>query len=139
MDTQHTELSWLVGTTIDRIQWLSPYTWQCHLSNGGVISTESLWRFISKGRLLLTSEDHHQQFGLPQPIDAESALHIYTQGKRILSAHADAMTSDLHIEIDGVGRLEILATSSGYENWKIATAANRCTVATGAQIIEHLA
>jgi hypothetical protein len=137
MDTQHTELSWLVGMTIDHVQWRSPYTWQFQLSNGGTISTDSLWRFISNGRLLLTSEDHNQQFGWPEPLDAESRLRTCTQGKRILLARADPTTSDLRIELEGGDRLEILATSCGYENWLISTPANRSIISSGSQILEH--
>ena len=91
--------------------------WAFRFSNGASVTTQTLWRLSVGESIAVTSEDHSQKFGLPEPVDA---------GERVTSllfdaaggATVQAVTADLRITFGHLTTLEFLNTSSGYEAWE---------------------
>ncbi|MBS0361124.1 MAG: hypothetical protein JSR98_07065 [Proteobacteria bacterium] len=86
------------------------------------------WRIVSDGRLILTSEDDGQKFGLPEPVDAEARAGAELLKARVAVVAVDAETADLRITFANGARLELLSTSAGYEAWQLNTPTS-CIVA----------
>lgn len=95
------------------------YSWIFVFDDDVSLVTESCWRLLSEERIIVTSEDHNHQFGLPKPVDA---------AERVLSCVADdtielvticAFTGDLSIEFSRQVNLQLLQMSCGYESWSI--------------------
>jgi hypothetical protein len=84
------------------------------------IRTESEWRFVADGHILVTSSDHGQQFGLPSPVDAIAQVMSRVRGKAIRAASISETTGDLCIDLEGDLQLEFLQMSSGYESWDLS-------------------
>jgi hypothetical protein len=83
------------------------------------VATESTWRLINEGRVVVTSEDHGHQFGLPEPVDA-SSVQSGTVGVTVEAAAISASTGDLNVEFSGRAQLQLLQTSSGHESWRLS-------------------
>ncbi len=86
--------------------------------DGCVLTTDTLWRVVEAGRLVLTSEDDGQQFGLPAPVDAEERCAALLVGRLARSVSVDPWTADVTIQFDREARLDIISSSAGYENWQ---------------------
>jgi hypothetical protein len=83
----------------------------------GWLMVGCVWRAVSNGRIVLGSEDHRQQFGLPAPVDAVSRILALLAEKTVDSLQIDGLTSDLTIQFTGDVRIDIFNNSSGYEGW----------------------
>ncbi|WP_340645784.1 hypothetical protein [Phenylobacterium sp.] len=88
------------------------------VSGGCVVVTETLWRLIDVDRVVLTSEDHGHQFGLPAPLDAQLEIRALLASAVVVTASVDPRTADIALTFDSGSRLEIISTSSGYESWQ---------------------
>ena len=82
------------------------------------MATEAEWRLIKDGRIVVTSDDHGQQFGLPQPVDAAEELSSIV-GRTVDEAAISSTTGDLTIIFSGRAQLQLLQMSSGYESWRL--------------------
>jgi hypothetical protein len=94
------------------------HSWEFSFGDGQTLTVETLWRLCAE-RVLLTSEDDGQQFGLPQVIDAEHEANIALSGAAICACDGNSITGDLRIVLDNGAKLEVISTSSGYESWVI--------------------
>jgi hypothetical protein len=92
---------------------------------------ECVWRAVSDGRIVLGSQDHGQQFGLPAPVDAVSRISGLLKEKTVDSLHIDDLTSDLTIQFTGAVRIDIFNNSSGYEGWNYHDRNGLELIATG--------
>ena len=106
----------LVGASLTRIEKLS-FSWIFHFGNAVHLSVEGPWRIVSASRILLTSEDDGQQFGLPQPIDAIVNIRQILENHRVTAVDVDLPSSDLRLQFDNDTVLQILNSSSGFECW----------------------
>ena len=111
----------LVGVT--RLE----HSWALEFDRVG-LTTGTSWRMIKNGRLVLTSSDDGQKFGLHQPVDSETQLQAALAGHQVTSCVVDPATADLTLDFDEGSRLEILSTSIGYEAWQLNSAGS-CIVA----------
>jgi hypothetical protein len=93
--------------------------WTFRFSNNATVTTQSVWRALTDVGIAVTSEDHRQQFGLPEPVDARQRAEAILLGK-VMKAEAAPITGDLRISFGSGGVLELLNTSSGYEGWHLA-------------------
>lgn len=125
----------------DTLKWASlhavtrfEHAWGFSFSSGN-LTTESHWRVVSGGRLLLTSDDDGQQFGLPEPVDTEAAAQAALVGGRVCAVELDVATADLRIAFEDGFRLEVISTSAGYEAWRLNTPGS-CIVANGGRLSE---
>jgi hypothetical protein len=80
---------------------------------------ECLWRLVSSDRIVLTSLDDGQQFGLPAPIDATEAINSRLENAVIESITIRQGTLDLKLTFDTGHILEVIPDSSGYEAWNL--------------------
>ena len=83
------------------------------------LAVDCLWRVIADGKVALTSRDHGQRFGLPEPVDASAAALSLLQGRRVVEVRLAESSADLVLELDGGRRLEVLTDSSGFEPWNL--------------------
>jgi hypothetical protein len=110
-------ISWPIGKTLVGVE-RREYSWFFTFSGGGSLVTESVWRFITKEGIRVTSEDHGQQFGLESPVDAIARLLTAIREKKIMESQVVDGTSDLILKFEDESRLEFLNLSCGYESWR---------------------
>lgn len=112
------------------------HTWFFRFTGEITVATESLWRLLEKGRIVVTSEDHGQQFGLPEPVDAAERVAGSTVHRTVEAAGISPSSGDLTIEFSGRAHLQLLQTSSGYESWRLSVQGSE-TICTGGGDIAH--
>lgn len=91
--------------------------WIFHIGPA-TVSTD-LWRLLSKERVSITSEDHLQLFGLSAPVDAGAEVMKATNGTTISEVEVSKQ-GDLIIGFSSGSQLEMMVSSSGYENWEVS-------------------
>ena len=125
------DLSWIVGRAITDVSFVEPTLWRFFFDKSEHIGVECMWRIIRGERIVRTSEDHGQQFGLPAPVhSAQEATALLSQATIVVAKVREA-TADILIEFSGGLRLEIISDSSGYESWQLYAPAGVCFVAQG--------
>jgi hypothetical protein len=115
------DLSWIIGRNVINISFSEPTLWNFSFGKNAFIGVECLWRIIKNKKILLTNEDHKQQFGLPESIDAVKKGLSLLSKQKIISVQLIEFTADLLIEFSQSYKLEIIPVSSGYESWQILT------------------
>jgi hypothetical protein len=123
-------VEWLIGRTCARVYEHYPHNFSFEFGPG-VLAVDCLWRVVSGGRLVLTSQDHGQQYGLPAPVDAYSVAASLLQERSVTVARLREETADLVLEFGGGILLEILADSSGYEPWNLTGPGVHCVALGG--------
>jgi len=76
------------------------------------------WRLLKDGKVVVSSFDHQQIYGLPKPIDAIDELRKTLGKKTITHAEIDRETGDLRFQFDENVRLQIFNVSC-YEVWEL--------------------
>ena len=109
----------LVGTLLESLE-KKDYSWFFRFGEGVIVATESEWRFIADGHILVTSSDHGHQFGLPSPVDAIAEVISRTATQIVRAASISEATGDLHIDFAAGLELQFLQMSSGYESWRLS-------------------
>jgi hypothetical protein len=112
------------------------YTWSFVFSGNVSVATESPWRLIAEGRVVVTSEDDGQQFGLSEGVDAASCAHAVIGGRTVETAAIDPPSGGLTIEFNRRARLQLLQMSSGYESWRLSAPGGEI-ICTGGGEITH--
>ena len=110
------DIPWLIRKACSRVWENYPHNFSFRFDEG-TLAVDCLWRIVGDERLIRTSQDHGQQFGLPAPIDAYAEAESILRGRSITSATIRKDTADLVLTFDGGYQLEIFADSSGYEPW----------------------
>ncbi len=95
------------------------FTWFFNFSGNDVIATESPWRLVTPSGIIVTSEDHDQQFGLPAPVDAGGRVTEELGSDMISDLSHDQQTGDLFLRYSGDRYLQFLQLSCGYEAWRL--------------------
>src|SRR5437868_4977197 len=75
----------------------APHSWVVVLDRYG-LTLETTWRVVKNGKLVITSNDHQQMFGLQEPVDARARALDALAGAVIQRASCAAATSDLFLE-----------------------------------------
>jgi hypothetical protein len=130
-NTSEIDVSWMLGRAIAEVEGNLPCPWIFRFGEGAEIRTDSVWRIVVGGHIVLSSEDHQQQYGLPAPVDAEARCRPLIVQVRIERAEVREETRDIVIVFESGARLEILPVSSGYESWEITAPGGTHTVAQG--------
>jgi Family of unknown function (DUF6188) len=125
------DLTWMIARSFAEVVFQDEISWFFHFVDGAGVRTESPWRLISEGRIVLSSEDHGQWYGLPEPIDAEVECHRRVVGSVIRFVEVRNETRDLVVTFESGDRLEIIPLSSGYESWEITAPGGRGIIAQG--------
>lgn len=87
-------------------------------SNGSRLRAE-YWRAIKEGKAGISSFDHRQKYGLPEPIDAIKELQEQLQDNIVTDALLDRETGDLNFQFRGSIKLQVF-NFTGYEIWEIS-------------------
>ncbi len=95
------------------------YSWFFVFGDDMSVATEAPWRFITTDRILVTSEDHGHQFGLPAPVDAGARVMSRMDGLRISAAAVHNITGDFTVYFGQEIYLQFLQMSCGYESWRL--------------------
>jgi hypothetical protein len=113
-------VEWLVGKVCTRVYEPNPSTPTFSFEFGpGILRVDCLWRIVAEDRLVRTSEDHAQRYGLPAPLDAYAEATSLLGGRSVTAVHLREETADLVLEFGRGITLEVLSTSSGYEPWQL--------------------
>lgn len=121
----------MVGRIVREVAYFDFGMWRFLFEKLEFIQTGCLWRIVRDNGVILTSEDHGQQFGLPAPIDAGSKAMEELASATIRAVVLREATADLLIEFEKGLRLEIIPMSSGYEAWEVNGPGRVCFVAQG--------
>lgn len=125
----------LIGSQLMSVDKID-YSWFFRFAGDFTVATESLWRFIDEGRIVVTSEDHGQRFGLPGPVNAAAAVLSSIVDRKVEVAGISESSGDLTIEFNGRAELQLLQMSSGYESWRLSAQGTE-TICTGGGKIVH--
>ncbi len=125
-------IDWIVGLESTGVRDLgkSDY-WEFSLGDDVHFNVASPWRIVRSGCVKLGHCDHQQQFGLPQPVDAEVEATQLLAGRRVLRATLIEHTADVVIDFEGGIRLDVFNNSSGYEGWQLSGGNGRLVVGMG--------
>ncbi len=112
------EFDWIIGY---RFQSLikREFDWIIRFENDVTLVVGCLWRLIVAGRVKLTSEDHGQQFGLPEPIDAAVGVNSCLAGTTVQSISLVEGLFDLEFKFESGDSFQVIPDSSGYEAWEL--------------------
>jgi hypothetical protein len=124
--------AWMVGRVVRRIEFSEPGHWVIALSDRGTLATDALWRVLDGTRLVTTSEDHGQLFGLKEPVNAAHRAVNVLSSLKILDVELEPAHSDLTIRFENQMVLQFLSTSCGYESWQVEDPNGVCVVVDGA-------
>jgi hypothetical protein len=125
------DLDWMIGRSLVEVVAMEGSSWGFRFGDGTEVRADSPWRLIRGGRIVLSSEDHGQWYGLPQPVDAEAVCSSMICGTAVQSAEVREGTADIVVLFESGDRLEIVPLSSGFESWQIAGPGGLMTVAQG--------
>ena len=113
------------------------YSWIFRFEDPLFIITEGQWRLISQGRIVVSGDDHGQQFGLPAPVDATDIVRNCIVSSLVQSVKVDDSTGDLFLYFSQYTYLQLLQTSAGFESWR-AHEADRETICMGGGEINYV-
>jgi len=112
------------------------FSWFFAFGPGVTLTTESPWRLLDQGRIVVSSEDHGHQFGLPAPVDAGLRVLSRAAGRTVEAASVASDSGDLILQFSGHVFLELLQLSSGYESWRLLVNGSE-SICMGGGSIEH--
>jgi hypothetical protein len=111
----------LIGSDLSSLVHLGSGEWQFGFGDHCTLTTYSLWRIIRTTGIVVTSEDHGQQFGLPHSVDVceavMNAVQISLGVTEVLIAPA---TADLRLNFGPSVSLDVINSSAGYEAWQLS-------------------
>jgi hypothetical protein len=125
------DLDWLVGRSLVEVVLQEGPSWGFHFGDGTEVRADSPWRLIRGGRIVLSSEDHEQSYGLSRPIDAADLCRTMIGGAIVRSAEVRDGTRDIIILFESDDCLEVISLSSGFESWQVAAPGGLITIAQG--------
>jgi hypothetical protein len=125
------DFSWMVGRTINNVALNEPTQWSFSFEPRVGIGAECPWRLLRDGRVVISSEDHLQQYGLPTPLDAAAVASDALAGASVLRVEVREGAADLLLDLSGGLRLEFIPISSGYESWSVTTPSGFQVIAQG--------
>ncbi len=86
---------------------------------GGATLRAEYWRLLKNSLAVVSSFDHQQKYGLPQPVDARQDLRKALEGRQVVEARLDRQTGDLLFAFSGRAHLQVF-NLTGYEIWEMA-------------------
>ena len=92
---------------------LLPVTWVFSFDEMLRIQVLCPWRLIFQTTIAVSGEDHGQEFGLAEPVDAAVKANAFLANRLVQQVEVREGTADLLIHFDGGIRLEIIPFSSG--------------------------
>ena len=114
------QIDTLVGHSL-RSLVLKDYSWIFTFADDVSLWTESSWRFMDSEHIVITSEDHQHQFGLPARVDAAEWVVSRVGASTVTAVSLRELTGDLLVKFGEAHVVELLQMSSGYEAWRLYT------------------
>jgi|SRR5687767_1964038 len=126
-------LAWLAQ---HRLQSLSrrENDWLFSFDGEAGLSVECLWRLLQDGRIVVTSKDHRQQFGLAAPVDAAADVNGRVGGSRVERVELREGTLDLELHFSEAAVLQVIPDSAGYEAWTASDGRMRFVAVGGGEL-----
>ena len=120
-DDNSMSVACLIGCRLKEVDSsAAPDQWVLRFDSGCMLNAEGTWRIICSGRIVATSKDHQQLFGLSEPVDAAEQMHQAIAASRVTTVSYDRVTGDLRIDFENGARFEVLTDSGGYESWTLS-------------------
>jgi hypothetical protein len=110
------------------------YSWFFTFTDSVSVTTESPWRLMTSDGIVVTSEDHGQQFGLPSPVDASARVLSILYNGPIRTSRIDTSTGDLFLSFSEGTLLQFLQMSCGYEAWRLCVGDDNFICTGGGEI-----
>ena len=112
------------------------HSWLFTFGSDLSLATEGPWRLVVDGRVVGSSEDHGQVFGLSEALDASSQLHTHLHDQNVEAT--SVVAGDLILRFPADTSLQLLQLSSGFESWRFSFRGHE-TICCGAEsfIIYH--
>ena len=76
------------------------------------------WRIVGDDGTVVSSFDHGQRYGLPEPFNAKQVLKRLIEGQVVVDADLDRAVGDLHLSFANGTRLQVFGFTS-YEIWEL--------------------
>jgi hypothetical protein len=93
---------WMVGKSIKEALFAEPGSWWFNFSGGGQCSIHGgIWRLTDAETMIVSSQDHGHQFGLPAPFDVSSIFMARINNALVKSVEIRTGAPDLLIRFDG--------------------------------------
>ncbi|MEL6737648.1 MAG: hypothetical protein AAFO28_01860 [Pseudomonadota bacterium] len=92
--------------------------WSIQFGDQYALSTLA-WRLLGAKSIIVTSEDHGHQFGLPTPVNAELRANDALGGYHVTGFELDPRTGDASVQIGEALVLQIVTWSMAYETWQL--------------------
>ena len=128
-------LDWLLNQRLSQVE-KKDFTWFFNFEEGGSVGTESMWRLVTSSGIFVTSEDHEQLFGLPEPVDAGKRVMDTIKNRRVSTCLCETPCSDLIVSFEGGAQLQFLNTSCGYESWRASHGSTQIICTGGGELAE---
>ena len=87
-------VEWLKGRVCARIYEHYPDNFTFEFGEGS-LAVDGLWRIVEEGRVRLTSRDHLQKFGLPEPVDPYREAFVQLEGRPVVDVRVLENSADL--------------------------------------------
>jgi hypothetical protein len=87
--------------------------------SGGAAVRVDYWRLLKNSLAVVSSFDHQQKYGMPQPVDARRDLRKALDGQQVVEVRLDKQTGDLLFAFSGRAHLQAF-NLTGYEVWDAA-------------------
>jgi len=109
------------------------YSWHFYFDSGASLRADGLWRLVEGGRVVRTSRDHGERFGLPAPVDCVKELEHRLINARLQSAKVGEGPADLMLHFDNGCTLQCLI-DSGYVSWTLSCPSPTYFTAAGGEL-----
>jgi uncharacterized protein DUF6188 len=128
----NTQVAWLLKRSLESLRRDDETdSWIFDFGESYVLQVACPWRLIKDGGIALGHCDHGQWFGLPEPVDVETAVFDLLRKHGVLDAVITDGSADLSVDFGAGVRLEVFNSSSGYEGWILNAPGGRFLVAQG--------
>jgi hypothetical protein len=122
IDTAAVDLSWLRGHRFVDVEWHNPLPWTFFFDDGTRITVECPWRILKASAIAVSSEDHLQKYGLPEPIDVVAQARALLSAGHISEVTLSDGTLDLSFAFSNGLILQLIPFFTGYDCWLIRSA-----------------
>jgi hypothetical protein len=127
------ELAWLIGHRFESLT-RREFDWVLVFDKDVSFVVACLWRLVEDGRILYTSEDDEQLFGLPAPVNAATQVDRRLAGALVKAVDLRKGILDLELRFSTGHVFQIIPDSSGYEAWILSSGSKQFIAVGGGSL-----
>jgi hypothetical protein len=135
LENPNEEISLEVNTTPPSLLVLNEAPYFSLNLDGLYIHLECFWRAVIDSKIVFTSEDDKQMFGLKKPLNIIEAFQKSFSSKRASFIRIKNPIADLQILFEDGSSIEAFASSGGYETWSISGKDRQIICQGGGQLV----